>query len=47
MPSTKGCPMDAPSALALIVLALVALDLAALRFGHDSRDLDGRRRDWW
>ena len=39
--------MDTFTTLALVVLALVAFDLAALRFGHDSRDRDGRRRDWW
>ncbi len=34
--------------LASIVLALVALDLAALRFGHDSRRAATQpRRNWW
>ena len=32
--------------LIALLLALVALDLAALRFGQDSRRHD-RRPDWW
>ena len=28
-------------------LALVLLDLAALRFGHDSRRPRDARREWW
>ena len=32
--------------LVAVVLALVALDLAALRFGADSRDLGHTRPDW-
>jgi hypothetical protein len=30
----------------LLVVALVLLDLAALRWGVDSRDWSDRRRDW-
>ncbi|CAA9573883.1 MAG: hypothetical protein AVDCRST_MAG49-3929 [uncultured Thermomicrobiales bacterium] len=35
--------------LVLVLLALVVLDLAALRFGVDSRDHDPRSsaRQWW
>ena len=33
--------------LAAFVLALVGLDLAALRFGRDSRRPLDPRRDWW
>ena len=35
---------------ALGLVGLVGLDLAALRYGRDSRRLDGKRRvrrDWW
>ena len=31
----------------LALLVLVALDLAALRFGRDSRRPLDPRRDWW
>ena len=34
-------------ALLLAVLALVVLDVAALRWGHDSRPRLDERRDWW
>jgi hypothetical protein len=33
-------------AVALFVVALVLLDVLALRFGADSRSRDGRP-DWW
>jgi hypothetical protein len=33
-------------ALALFILALILLDVLALRFGADSRSRDGRP-DWW
>ncbi len=33
--------------LVLSLLGLVALDLAALRWGHDSRPVLRERRDWW
>ncbi len=33
--------------LLLLVVALIVLDLLALRFGADSRVLDTRRRDGW
>jgi hypothetical protein len=40
--------MESPQVLPLLaLLALLALDLAALRFGHDSREVDGGRRTWW
>ena len=39
--------MDHPLLLLTLVLALVvALDLSALRWGHDSRPRNDRRRDW-
>ena len=31
----------------LALLALLALDLAAVRFGQDSRHREGRMHDWW
>ena len=34
-------------ALITALLALVVLDLAALRWGHDSRPGRGQRHDWW
>jgi hypothetical protein len=37
--------MDDLLALAILLGALVVLDLAALRFGVSSRD--GRRESWW
>lgn len=48
----KGTVMDlnldsALVTLGCVVLALVALDLLALRFGRDSRRLSGTRRNWW
>jgi hypothetical protein len=33
--------------LIVVLLALVVLDLAALRFGHDSRAAMDERRNWW
>jgi hypothetical protein len=37
-----------PLLLLLAVLAsLVLLDIAALRWGADSRTADGNSRDWW
>jgi hypothetical protein len=33
--------------LVIPVVLLVALDLAALRFGADSRPKDGMRPNWW
>ena len=41
--------MDLPPIIIvlLVLLAFVALDLAALRFGRDSRHPLDRRRDWW
>jgi len=38
--------MNLLAVLALILLALVVLDLAALRFGVDSRHLDNERPNW-
>jgi hypothetical protein len=32
---------------AAVLLALVALDLLALRYGVDTRDLHDRPRDYW
>ena len=31
----------------LALLALLALDVAAVRFGQDSRHREGGMRDWW
>lgn len=33
--------------LAVVILALVVLDLLALRFGADSRQREAGRRNWW
>ena len=33
--------------LVLILVALIAFDLASLRFGRDSRHTGADRRDWW
>ena len=33
--------------IGVAVLALVVLDLLAMRYGVDSRRVDGLRRDWW
>ena len=37
--------MDAGLALVVLVAALIALDVLALRFGVSSRD--GRKETWW
>ena len=33
--------------IGVAVLSLVVLDLLAMRYGADSRRVDGSRRDWW
>ena len=39
--------MDIALVALIAFLGLVLLDLAALRFGHDSRRPRDARRDWW
>jgi len=39
--------MDALLVVLSLLASLVLLDLAAIRWGADSRHVDGERRDWW